>query len=110
MELQYCEKFGYDKSKVEERLALVGLSEADHTIAGRLQQEVIVPRFNAIVDVFFDRLLQISEVRKMLHSDELVNSERKNQSKFLLSLGMGFDSLSYFEDRLRVGVAHSAAR
>ena len=109
MELQYCEKFGYDKSKVEERLALVGLSEADHTIAGRLQQEVIVPRFNAIVDVFFDRLLQISEVRKMLHSDELVNSERKNQSKFLLSLGMGFDSLSYFEDRLRVGVAHSAA-
>ena len=109
MELQYCEKFGYDKSKVNERLALVGLSDADHTTAGRIQQEVIVPRFNAIVDLFFDQLLKISDARQMLHSDELLSAERKNQSRFLLSLGMGFDSLSYFEDRLRVGVAHSAA-
>ena len=109
MDLQYCEKFGYDKSKVNERLALVGLSDADHTTAGRIQQEVIVPRFNAIVDLFFDQLLKISDARQMLHSDELLSAERKNQSRFLLSLGMGFDSLSYFEDRLRVGVAHSAA-
>ncbi|WP_455209316.1 GGDEF domain-containing protein [Kaarinaea lacus] len=109
MDLQYCEKFGYDDSKVEERLALVGLSEKDHAIASRLQQEVIVPKFSAIVDQFFSRLMLNPEVKKMLHSSELIKTERLNQSRFLLSLGMGFDSLSYFEDRLRVGVAHSAA-
>ncbi|MCI0505369.1 MAG: diguanylate cyclase [Gammaproteobacteria bacterium] len=109
MDLQYCEKFGYDKSRVDERLVLVGLSEKDHAIAGRLQQEVIVPKFNAIVDQFFSRMLQNPEVKKLLHNPELIKIERVNQSKFLLSLGMGFDSLNYFEDRLRVGVSHSAA-
>jgi diguanylate cyclase (GGDEF)-like protein len=109
MDLQYCEKFGYDKARIEERLALVGLTEKDHTVAGRLQQEVIVPKFNAIVDQFFGRLMLNPEVKKILPSADAVKSERVNQSKFLLSLGMGFDSLGYFEDRLRVGVAHSSA-
>lgn len=109
MDLQYCEKFAYDQRKVEERLALVGLVERDHEIAARLQREVIVPHFGDIVDQFFDRLLQNPEARALLATDQAVKTERHNQSRFLLSLGMGFDSLGYFEHRLRVGAAHSSA-
>ena len=108
MDLQYCEKFGYDKRKVDERLALVGLSEQDHDTSGRLQREVIVPRFNSIIDDFFKHLLDNPEFGKVFHNKELITAERQNQSRYLLSLGMGFDSLNYFEHRLRVGVAHSS--
>lgn len=109
MDLQYCEKFGYDQQKLLQRLALLDLSERDYDIAGRLQREVIVPRFNEIVDQYFKHLLHNPEVSKVLHSKELINNERQQQSTYLLSLGMGFDSLNYFEDRLRVGVSQGAA-
>jgi len=109
MNLQYCEKFGYDKNKLQERLDLVGLSDADYDISGRLQREIIVPHFNNIVEQFFSRILKFPEISSRLSSQELIKAERQNQSKYLLSLGMGFDSLNYVEHRLRVGVAHSSA-
>lgn len=109
MNLQYCEKFGYDKKKLQERLKLVGLSDADYEISSRLQREIIVPHFGEIVEQLFKRVLQHPEFSSRLSSPALVKKEKENQSKYLLSLGMGFDSLSYFEHRLQVGVAHSSA-
>lgn len=110
MDLQYCEKFGYDKKKLQERLKLVGLSDADYDISGRLQREIVVPHFSRIVDQFFSRILQHPEISQRLSSQDSIKQEKENQSKYLLSLGMGFDSLNYFEHRLRVGVAHSTAQ
>ena len=109
MDLQYCEKFGYDKKKLLERLKLVGLSDADYDISSRLQRDIIVPHFSDIVEKFFGRILQHPEFSSRLSSPELIKKEKQNQSKYLLSLGMGFDSLNYFEDRLRAGVENSSA-
>jgi len=109
MDYQYCEKFGYDKKKLQERLKLVGLSDADYDISGRLQREIIVPHFSEIIDQFFKRMLKLPELGSRLSNPDLQRKEKENQSKYLLSLGMGFDSLNYFEHRLRVGVAHSSA-
>jgi len=108
MELQYCEKFGYDQHILEQRLALIGLADSDHGIAGRLQQEVIVPNFNNIVDRYFKRILANPEVAKVLSNKNLHNEQRQTQSKYLLSLGMGFDSLNYVEHRLQLGVTQSS--
>lgn len=108
MNLQYCEKFGYDKKKLRERLKLVGLSDADYDISSRLQREIIVPHFSAIVEQFFTRILQHSEFNSRLSSSDKIKREKESQSKYLLSLGMGFDSLNYFEDRLRMGVENSS--
>lgn len=107
MDLQYCEQFGYNKKKLLERLKLVGLSDADYETASRMQREIIVPHFSDIVDRYFARILQHSEFSKRLSTPELIKKEKQNQSKYLLSLGMGFDSLNYCEDRLRTGVANS---
>jgi diguanylate cyclase (GGDEF)-like protein len=108
MNLQYCEKFGYDKKKLQERLKLVGLSDADYDISSRLQREIIVPHFSDIVEQFFTRILQHSEFSSRLSGPDLIKKEKENQSKYLLSLGMGFDSLNYFEDRLRMGIENSS--
>jgi len=109
MEFQYCEKFGFDKRKVAERLAMVGLSRQDHEIAARLQREVIVPGFKHIVAAFFQQLLDLEEARNILNDMDLIVIERENQTQYLLSLGVAFDSLNYFEQRLRVGVKHAPA-
>jgi len=107
MEFQYCEKFGFDQHKVAERLVMVGLSQQDHLIAARLQREIIVPGFKQIVGQFFQQLVDLDEVRKVLNTMDLMVMERENQSKYLLSLGVAFDSLNYFEHRLRVGIKHA---
>jgi diguanylate cyclase (GGDEF)-like protein len=109
MDLRYCEKFGYDQRKVVERLALVGLVEQDHEMGARLQREVIVPRFGEIVDRFFTLLLENPDAKSLLSDSTRIKEERQNQSRYLLSLGVGFDSLGYFEHRLRIGAAHSSA-
>lgn len=109
MDLHYCEKLGFDQRKVKERLALVGLVEQDHETGARLQREVIVPRFSQIIDQFFARLLENPEARGLLNDEGQIKTERQNQSRYLLSLGIGFDSLGYFEHRLQIGAAHSSA-
>ena len=109
MDLQYCEKFGYDKNVVRERLTMVGLTEKDHETSSRLQREVVVPNFNRIIDEFFRQLMAFPGTGEILKNEVAIKSERQNQSKFLLSLGVGFDSMNYFEHRLKVGVAHSSA-
>ena len=108
MDLQYCEKFGYDQQKLDQRLELIGLTNRDHDISSRLQREVIVPKFNNIVDQYFKRLQTNPEFLKVLSNKQLISDERQNQSRYLLSLGIGFDSLNYTEHRLQIGVNQSS--
>ncbi|WP_455202905.1 diguanylate cyclase [Kaarinaea lacus] len=106
MDLPLCERFGFSAAAIKERLALLDLSEKDHGLAGRLQQEVIVPNFPSIMNEFFATIANQAEAQKTLIDAEIKKRVKHTITTFLLSLGSGFDSAKYFEHRLHVGVAH----
>lgn len=104
--LQRCSQFGFDSKKIAQRLAFLRLSKADHKLAQRLNQEVIRPNVDQIIDRFYESLLFNSETRKWLLSGEMIEGLKKTQREYLLSLGVGFDQEAYFEERLKIGIMH----
>ena len=106
MGLPHCERFGFTAQKIKERLALLDLRDKDRELAGRLQQEVIVPRFPAIMNEFFAAVADQPEAKLILADGEIKKRIKHTITTFLLSLGSGFESPKYFEHRLHVGLAH----
>lgn len=103
-----CKQFGFDRKMINQRLAFLRLSKADHKLAYRLRDEVISPNINEIIDRFYETLLFHPESRKWLIDGDTIQALKKTQSKYLLTLGIGFDTEVYFEDRLRIGVIHAS--
>ena len=101
-----CDKFGYDPAHIQRRLRILELSEQDFAYAGRLQKEVIVPHFSQIMNAFMDKMLNQAEVQSFLTDADSQKRVKTTITAFLLSLGSGFDSASYFDHRLMVGMAH----
>ena len=89
------------------RLEQLGLTEADHALAVELHDHVIAPSQAAIIDDFYDFLLENDEYRAFLHDPELIRRLKISQSDYLLGLGLGFGSLEYWQGRLRIGFTHA---
>ena len=106
MSLANCERFGFTAEKIRERLALLQLRDKDRELAGRLQQEIIVPKFPQIMNDFMATIVDQPEARLILTDEEIKKRIKHTITTFLLSLGSGFDSAKYFEHRLHVGLAH----
>jgi diguanylate cyclase (GGDEF)-like protein len=107
MQQPLCHKYGFDDAGRAARLALLGLTEADHRLAHLLQDSVIAPNTTAIVERFYDFLLSHDDTKQYLGSPTMVARLRDTQSAYLLTLGIGFDEADYFEGRLRIGLAHA---
>ena len=108
MGLPYCDRFGFDEANIKQRLALLDLRDSDRSLAGRLQQAVITPHFTTIINEFFATMKHWPEAHKILKDEEGTRRVKRTITTFLLSLGSGFNSASYFEHRLHVGLAHEA--
>ena len=106
MALPYCEKFGFDASRIAERLQWLQLGVEDHDLAVHLQQEVIQPHVEDIVPDFYTWLQQLPAAQPLLGDADDIERLKQTQSGYLLSLGVDFDQPDYFESRLRVGQAH----
>lgn len=106
MSLTYCERYHFDRSRIEARLQGLQLAEADHVMARCLQEEIIQPQAGEIIEAFYAWLVTLEEARRILVDDELITRLRASQQRYLLSLGVDFDQPDYFETRLRVGQAH----
>ena len=105
-----CHQFGFDRSAIIERLNLLGLGgPAVPMIAAELQSHVIQPHVDSIIEDFYDALEPTAEFQTLVRGRDQINRLKMTQRKYLLSLGRDFDSLDYFESRLRVGTAHERA-
>ncbi len=107
---ELCRQFGFDRSAIIERVNLLGLGGPSvPMIAAELQSHVIEPRVDGIIEDFYDALERSAEFQAMVQGRDRINRLKMTQRKYLLSLGRQFDSLDYFESRLRVGAAHARA-
>jgi two-component system cell cycle response regulator len=107
MDLRFCTKYGFDGHGIKSRLALLDLQPTDHPTSQQLQKDVIVPNVNKIVTAFYDFLLGQPETKQILDNERLIGHLKETQKDYLLSLGVKFDKAAYFDNRLRVGLAHS---
>lgn len=107
MEFNFCNQYGFNPSRIQERLELVQLRSDDLQLGLHLQHSTIHPHIEKIVDGFYLEMLRHPIVRHFLHNPELISTLRKTQQKYLLTLGLGFNEPRYFEDRLRIGHVHA---
>lgn len=106
MSLAYCERYGFDVEKINERLQWLELDATDQATASQLQAEIIRPHVAEIMDHFYRWLLTLDEARVFLVDDEHIARLKQTQERYLLTLGVDFTQADYFESRLRVGQAH----
>lgn len=102
-----CKQFNFDKANIDQRLSFLGLSTADLQLAIRLNKEVIKPNLDSIIERFYENLLLHPENKKWLINDEMISRLKLTQGKYLLSLGIDFDTEEYFEHRLEIGIMHA---
>ena len=97
----------YDATEVAERLGLLGLDDATVRCNSQaLQEQVIEPNLDDIVETFCESLLGLDEFTGIINqysSDERI---KQVQSKYLRSLGVDCQRPEYFEERLRIGAVH----
>ena len=104
------QQFGFDRTAIEERLNLLGLSGPTILmIAEELQSHVIQPNVDGIVEEFYDVLELTPQFQALVQGRGQINHLKMTQRTYLLSLGQEFDTPDYFESRLRVGAAHQRA-
>jgi len=102
-----CERFGFDSAKIAERLSLTGLTGPDvPAIADELQSHVIQPGIDSIVDQFYDTLGRNAEFSDVVKRHTQFSKLKMTQRRYLLNLGVNFDSPEYIEERLQVGAVH----
>ncbi len=102
----YCETYGFDAHWRQARLALLDLTAADAELGERLRMQVIRPNIDAIVAAFYAKLSDDAESQAILAQADRAKLAH-SQTDYLLTFGAEFDSLDYFEDRLRIGLVHA---
>jgi diguanylate cyclase (GGDEF)-like protein len=99
-------KYEDKKSRIA-LLYLLGIGDVELEALKRLHYEVIVPNVIEIVDYFYARMAKHPEFRQFLTSRELIQSLKKTQANYLREMGIDCYSPTYFEERIRVGLAHA---
>ena len=107
MSQMLCQRFGFDAGKIAGRLRLVGLSEPHSAeLAHDLQNHVIRPNIDSIIDEFYGTLGQDREFVRIVQLHTEFSKLKMTQRRYLLGLGDNFESPQYFEERLRIGIVH----
>ena len=106
MKLTFCEKYGFDESKRHGRLAAIGLGEDELALVDQVQRHVIEPKREQIISQFF-RVLRLDDEVNRVFSRGFRQEKLENfLANYLLSMGVDFNQAKYFEQRLRMGIAH----
>ncbi|MFQ6024422.1 MAG: GGDEF domain-containing protein [Acidiferrobacterales bacterium] len=108
--MMYCERFGFDDERRAAFLDVVELGAQDQVLAHDLQREVIAPNTGSIVKAFYAKMLRQPEFACIINNGGFdIAKLKQTQTDYLLSLGVDFHKTSYFERRLRIGLAHAWA-
>jgi diguanylate cyclase (GGDEF)-like protein len=109
MQRQLCDKYGFDKAGRERRLALLGFSDRDTSLAMQLQREVLQDRIPDLVEQFYGFLQNNPDMASFLDGADMVAHLKQTHANYLQTLGVDYASAAYFENRLHIGAAHARA-
>ena len=98
--------FGFDQAAVTRRLRLFDLEEIQSETVDLVHKFVIEPNVQKIIDGFYEYLLTHAEYSNYISNQDVVSRLVITQQNYVSGLGKNYNSLKYFEDRLRVGLAH----
>lgn len=94
-----------DEKELGARLAFLRLGTEDSCYLDDIHQ-VIEEDSSGIINEFYDGLMRFPPIAEFLADPHLRGHLKETQRQYLLTLGQGSNDLGYFEDRLRIGVAH----
>ena len=107
MIFELCESRGFDAAAIAQHLNMVGLDGSEcHAQGEALQDLVIRPNADAIVDDFYESLTCNEGFSSIVGERFAVEKLKDTQKQYLLSLGVDFHTPRYFEERLRIGFVH----
>jgi diguanylate cyclase (GGDEF)-like protein len=101
-----CKALGLDNKAVHDRIRLLELGARDKETIDKLHRFVIDPHIDSIVDEFYEFIMSHHQFRAYIQDAALVAKLTRTFRIYLTTLGVDFDTLAYFNDRLRVGIAH----
>lgn len=107
MSHEYCRRYGFDQQARQRRLLWLGLGSEDARWATVLHEQVIAPNLDDIVGWFYEHMLRIQEFGEILSRGFDIEKLKQTQARYLDTLGQEFETADYFEERLRVGIAHA---
>ncbi len=102
----FCKRFGITQQKRVERLAVLNFTPEDSELGQQWQRNIISPNIQHVVSAFYEKLVQYPEAQKVLSKGFSIEKLKQTQTKYILSLGLDFDTEAYFNQRLSVGYRH----
>jgi two-component system cell cycle response regulator len=100
----------YYPNRINAHISLVDLSGRENgRFAAELQRQVIQPNVTAIVDRFHEALSGLDEFQVVISSRSTTVDLKDVHRRYLLTLAAGYERQEYFDDRLRIGLAHQRA-
>jgi diguanylate cyclase (GGDEF)-like protein len=104
---ELCESRGFDAAAIAQHLNMVGLDGSECRAQGEALQDLVIrPNADAIVDNFYESLARNAEFNSIVGERFAAEKLKDTQKQYLLSLGVDFHTSRYFEERLRIGSVH----
>lgn len=100
-----CRQMLIDDGELQARLRFLHFGDDDRRQLEDIHR-VIAEDAPGIIDEFYDNLMKFPPIAEFLADSDLRGRLKETQRNYLLTLGQGVNALRYFEDRLRIGVAH----
>jgi signal transduction histidine kinase len=94
------------KEEIEERLAFLGLSEADRRLLADLRP-LLATHADRLVGAFYRHLLSYDETRRLLSDPRVKERLLSKQREYLLSLAGPRIDDAYCKERTRIGEVHA---
>jgi len=107
VKFELCERRGFNADAIARRLSLLGLVAPESLAQGlELQNSVIRPNVDSIVDSFSDSISKLETFDSIIDDQSDIKRLKETQRRYLLGLAVSFDGSQYFEERLRIGCVH----
>lgn len=104
----YCEVFGFDEKAIATRLRLMDMGETQEFYSGVFHKKVLAEKDKEIIDGFYEQISKKPEFQQILKQGGFdLAALKRTQAHYIDTLGIDFKSMSYFEDRLRIGWIHA---
>ena len=91
--------------QVQKLKRYVQFSKEEEKLLARLKK-ILAPDVTKFVEDFYKHLLHFQETKKLLDQSGSLERLKKTQTQYFLSLFQGKYSRDYFEQRLKIGLAH----